>query len=599
VTWQQELATSAGTSPHVVLTGNTLDHVVVADDDGVRALSTLAAVGEVAAANGVQVLVVVDPVLGFSLLRLQPDTDAPALPAPLAAMGEYDPAAKADGALHVSPEALQEVLAVAATVPGVVGVIVVDAARLVVDMRNLSEAEARLFTVAAALARRVELRNGGDGRVVYPPVYWLCRDGYELPPWYVSDPHVRTVNLPLPSREERTALAAGLTATDGVEVGRETHQMSVNAVRAVCRLVRRGTAVEEAATLVRLGVVEDRWNDDALRAQLGNGDKVLLERVVGQEIAVRRTWAALARAATGISGIHRPSSGRRPRMVLFFAGASGTGKTELAKALNDLVFGEDVPLIRIDMSGYTTEHSNQRLIGAPPGYVGYEAGGELTNAVRDQPFSVVLFDEFEKAHPKVLELFLQLLDEGHLDDGLGRRVYFDQTVVIFTSNLGVTEAVRTETGVQRRSVLTQKMGYDEIERTVVDGITRHFTEELGRTEILNRIGDNLIVFDLTRPEAAVEIFGLLMDNVYQGFTKVHDAKLELDPEVETRLREACCADLSLGGRGIANKVESLLLDPLGSWLFPHLGSLGDTVRITAWSDDDGYPVLEATHAASR
>ena len=138
-----------------------------------------------------------------------------------------------------------------------------------------------------------------------------------------------------------------------------------------------------------------------------------------------------------VTGIGQSPRGGRPRGVAFLAGPTGVGKTELAKTITSLLFGDESAYIRFDMSEFSAEHADQRLIGAPPGYVGYDVGGELTNAIREKPFSVVLFDEIEKAHPRILDKFLQVLDDGVLTSGRGDRVYFSEAFIVFTSNLGI------------------------------------------------------------------------------------------------------------------------------------------------------------------
>ena len=157
----------------------------------------------------------------------------------------------------------------------------------------------------------------------------------------------------------------------------------------------------------------------------------------GQRQAVTKTIDILMRSVMGLTGAQARSSGNRPRGVLFFAGPTGVGKTELAKTLTQLIFGDDRAYIRFDMSEFAEEHTGARLLGAPPGYIGYDAGGELTNAVREKPFSVVLFDEIEKAHPRILDKFLQILEDGRLTDGRGETAYFSEAILVFTSNLGI------------------------------------------------------------------------------------------------------------------------------------------------------------------
>ena len=172
------------------------------------------------------------------------------------------------------------------------------------------------------------------------------------------------------------------------------------------------------------------------KEKLINAEEHLRKRVIGQERAVKTTADILKRSFFNLSGSQYSKYSKRPKGVLFFAGPTGVGKTELAKSLTELIFGSESSYIRFDMSEFSKEHSDQRLIGAPPGYTGHATGGELTNAVKKNPFSVILFDEIEKAHPKILDIFLQILDDGRLTSAKGETVYFSKSIIIFTSNLG-------------------------------------------------------------------------------------------------------------------------------------------------------------------
>jgi ATP-dependent Clp protease ATP-binding subunit ClpA len=266
------------------------------------------------------------------------------------------------------------------------------------------------------------------------------------------------------------------------------------------------------------------------------------------------------RAVTGVGGGRR---GGRPRGVAFLAGPTGVGKTELAKTITSLLFGDESAYIRFDMSEFSAEHADQRLLGAPPGYIGYDAGGELTNAIREKPFSVVLFDEIEKAHPRVLDKFLQILDDGVLTSGRGDRVYFSEALIIFTSNLGIYKL--SETG-ERTLNVSPSEPYSTVKLRVESEIERHFKFVLNRPEILNRMGENVIVFDFIRQEVAREIFdqmvtGTLADLQSQGY------EVSISGEALDNLRSICLADLSNGGRGIRNQVEANLLNPLARSLF--------------------------------
>ena len=213
----------------------------------------------------------------------------------------------------------------------------------------------------------------------------------------------------------------------------------------------------------KVGALENPWKKAYLRERIHGAAEVISQRVKGQKPVITKTADILMRSVTGLTGAHTTATSSRPRGVLFFAGPTGVGKTELARALTGLIFGDERAYIRFDMSEFAAEHADARLLGAPPGYVGYDAGGELTNAVRARPFSVILFDEIEKAHPRILE-----------------------AILIFTSNLGIS--IRDEHGRHRLNVQAGEP-YEQVEGKVRTAIADYFKFTLGRPEILNRIGD--------------------------------------------------------------------------------------------------------------
>lgn len=281
--------------------------------------------------------------------------------------------------------------------------------------------------------------------------------------------------------------------------------------------------------------------------------------------AISKTLDVIKRAITGMSGL-QGSSHSRPKGVLFYAGPTGTGKTETAKTLAELLFGDESCCIRFDMSEYSQSHSDQKLLGAPPGYVGYEAGGQLTNAVKKNPFSILLFDEIEKAHPSILDKFLQILEDGRMTDGQGNTVYFSETIIIFTSNLGIY--TRGADGTQEANV-TSDMPYQEMSVRVREAIENYFKLDLGRPEILNRIGENIVVFDYIRPEVAVRILKSQMDKIIRNLQSEKRITVSLSDAAYQTLEEKALANLSNGGRGIGNIVENFLINPLARYLFDH------------------------------
>jgi len=298
--------------------------------------------------------------------------------------------------------------------------------------------------------------------------------------------------------------------------------------------------------------------------------------VVGQPQAVTKTLDILKRAVLGLSGAQATRSGSRPRGVLFFAGPTGVGKTELAKAITELIFGDESAYLRFDMSEFSSDHAGERLIGAPPGYVGHEAGGELTNAIREDPFRVILFDEIEKAHPRILDKFLQILEDGRLTDGRGNTVHFSEAILIFTSNLGMyvdapgNPGGRLDGGFSpgaRVQNIHPGMSYDEIEAKLKGAISDHFTTVLNRPELLNRFGDNIVVFNFISAEAANQIFELQLANICRRVAEEHRLTLTIDGEVRKTLREWCTSELDKGGRGIGMALESYFVNPLARALF--------------------------------
>lgn len=200
----------------------------------------------------------------------------------------------------------------------------------------------------------------------------------------------------------------------------------------------------------KFGMRHDPWEqlkpDKVRRAR-----EELSLAVIGQPVAIKAVTTMLTAARVGLN-MSADAAGRtgRPKGVFFFVGPTGVGKTELAKALTRLVFGDPGAFARFDMSEYKEEHDAEKLVGAPPGFVGYEEGGQLTNRVLEKPYSILLFDEIEKAHPRVLDKFLQILEDGRLTDGKGQTAYFNQTAIVFTSNIGASDLTDTQTGVRLR-----------------------------------------------------------------------------------------------------------------------------------------------------
>ena len=224
----------------------------------------------------------------------------------------------------------------------------------------------------------------------------------------------------------------------------------------------------------------------------------LHKRVIGQESAIKAVSQAIRRTRAGLKDPKRPSGS------FIFLGPSGVGKTELAKTLAEFLFGDEQALIALDMSEYMEKHTVSRLVGSPPGYVGYEEGGQLTEAVRRKPFSVVLFDEIEKAHPDVFNTLLQILEEGRLTDAQGRSVDFRNTVLIMTSNLGTADLRKANVGFGKAD---EAVTYERMKEKVNDALKQHF-----RPEFLNRIDETIVFHELSKAEV-IQIVDLMIRRV--------------------------------------------------------------------------------------
>ncbi len=358
----------------------------------------------------------------------------------------------------------------------------------------------------------------------------------------------------------------------------ETESLLLLDVQAIVQLGRSEgvpfSKISDAVRRYKVGVTEDPWSKIDRTKVLGAVNFVS-RRVKGQAHAVTHVLDIVKRAVVGFGGTRR---GGRPRGVVFLAGPTGVGKTELAKTITSLLFGDETAYIRFDMSEFSAEHSDQRLIGAPPGYVGYDVGGELTNAVREKPFSVVLFDEIEKAHPKILDKFLQVLDDGVLTSGRGDRVYFSETLIIFTSNLGI---YRMDAEGQRVANVSANDDFDVVQKKVRGEIENYFKTVLNRPELLNRIGDNVIVFDFIRETIASEIFDGMCKLLLSDLLSQLGIEISLSPGALESLKIACLADLSNGGRGIRNKMESNLINPLARAMFDGNAAAGEKFEVTS------------------
>ncbi len=414
-------------------------------------------------------------------------------------------------------------------------------------------------------------------------------------PFYSGNPEVGIVTITKPDLAERRQMlkkvSTGFRIEDegGITDSRRfedyvdmLNEFTNREIIQMANLSRResGLTFDKLYYLFRYGEKENPWEKlDA--AKIRRMKSLLKDRVIGQDRAIDHVHETIVKAFMGVTGIHKSSSRAMPKGVFFFVGPTGVGKTELSKSLAKFLFGDETACIRFDMSEYSQENSDQKLIGAPPGYVGFEEGGQLTNAIRERPFSVVLFDEIEKAakpNPRILDIFLQILEDGRLTDNRGETTYFSDTVIIFTSNLGTSE-VRSGSDPER------------VAGEFVRIVKEYFDNELKRPEILGRIGyENIVPFNfINDPAFADKILKSKMEPVKLGIREKYGMELEIEDWGSFSAYILSGADVSKGGRDILNALDSRLLTPMAMRLFDNYDDLGRLrgSRLIAFVRDDG------------
>lgn len=429
-----------------------------------------------------------------------------------------------------------------------------------------------------------------------------------VPGWlYQENPLLALVHVNRPSPRERTEFARrSLSRVHGVDetVSSETQEQLVREFSDLTdgltsrdlRAVLRTSVMEQLpATRMkalidryRYGQRDDPWEKiDATRIRAARGD--LASQVIGQGGAIEAVVEMLVAARVGLSLTPSARSGR-PKGVFFFVGPTGVGKTELAKALTKLIFSDEGAYARFDMSEYALEHASEKLTGSPPGYVGFGEGGQLTNRVIERPFSLLLFDEIEKAHPRIMDKFLQVLDDGRLTDSRGQTADFSQSVIIFTSNTGSDTMMSLISRSLSGSSASPKLPeYEEIRKHYRQAVSQHFSapapQGLGRPEILNRLGDNVLVFDILRPDYIADIARKFIRALVDSAQERQGLRLQfVGDEVPQLVRDLMMADpanLKMGGRQVRTLTETCVLKPISQFLFEQNITRGSTLAVHA------------------
>lgn len=462
----------------------------------------------------------------------------------------------------------------------------------------LTELERTWLLILGRALREAPIELGdnlGMGRPGDLVVFVAPKIGALPPGLYHGNPSVSEVVIPLPDRGERQEFfehyldhwnVKGMDTagpgyiTDCIDA---TDGMAIKDLQQMVRLSRQEAGgqltFEQLANLYKYGERKSPW-EDLSRAKLRTMGAQLRSRVKGQDAAVDKASEIIIRAFTGLSGLQHSKKQRMPKGVMFCVGPTGVGKTELAKSLAGFLFGDEEACIRFDMSEFNHEHSDQRLVGAPPGYVGYEEGGQLTNAVKRKPFSVLLFDEIEKAHVRILDKFLQILEDGRLTDGKGETVYFSETVIIFTSNIGAADIAVSDDAELVKASFVQK-------------VREHFVSAK-RPELLNRIGDNIVPFNfIVDDEFLIQIARTKLTPLRERLKEKYKInQFVFADEDRALLALAKSVDRQMGGRGVLNEIVRCLIDPLAKWLFEEEEDFsyfaGRTIRVLQAGDSTKF-----------
>ena len=350
------------------------------------------------------------------------------------------------------------------------------------------------------------------------------------------------------------------------------------------KLQKSRRILKEEITAEDIAEVVARWTGIPLmkmmeeeRLKLARMEEELHKRVIGQEDAIHRVADVVRRSRAGISDPNRPIGS------FIFLGPTGVGKTELTKALAEFMFNDEKSLIRIDMSEYMERHSVSRLIGSPPGYVGYDEAGHLTESVRHRPYSVLLFDEIEKAHPEVFNTLLQVLDDGRLTDGKGRVVNFKNTVIIMTSNIGSQFVEKMESiGFSNNPA---KIDYSNVKGKVLDALKDHF-----RPEFLNRI-DEIVLFDVLSKESIREIV-TIRTKIVTDRLLTKGITLDITQDALDLMAEKGY-DPHYGARPLNRLIQSKILNPVASHIISNNISRGDSVKVVVKENE---LAIETIHA---